>query len=155
MKHDTHAFINPLALKVMAFAIVCGITGVATVLQRHQISTTANRTKGLQARLVETERLINSTRADVERAQDPAMLKLLNAQWKLGLVPPAPQQTATLDAQPVPYLAAKHNRELFGSEAADPLHRADAADAPSPRRPAAAQVTPVTFNIVPARARAN
>ncbi|KXU35482.1 hypothetical protein AXK11_06270 [Cephaloticoccus primus] len=114
MKNNTHAFAHPLLITTLVMICLAGSIGMGTVWMRHQISMTANRTKLLQARLTETERLINSTRADVERAQDPAMLKLLNAQWKLGLVPPDPQKTATLDEVPVPYLAAKHNRELFG-----------------------------------------
>jgi len=153
MKNDTHAFANQLLLTTLVMIVLTGSIGMGTVWMRHQISTTANRTKVLQARLTETERLINSTRADVERAQDPAMLKLLNAQWQLGLVPPDPQKTATLDEMPVPYLAAKHNRELFGRDDDDAYFRADSGDIGRPSRASgsAAQATPVSFRGVPSR----
>jgi len=149
MKNDTQAFANQLLITTLVMIVLTGSIGMGTVWMRHQISTTANRTKGLQARLTETERLINSTRADVERAQDPAMLKLLNAQWQLGLVPPDPQKTATLDEMPVPYLAAKHNRELFGRDD-DDYFRADSGDVARDSR-AGVQATPVSFRGVPAR----
>jgi len=159
MKNDTQAFANQLLVTTLVMIALTGSIGMGTVWMRHQISTTANRTKVLQARLTETERLTNSTRADVERAQDPAMLKLLNAQWRLGLVPPDPQRTATLDEMPVPYLAAKHNRELFGSDGdSEAYFRADSdgfARSVSVEANGfnAAQATPVSFRGVPARAR--
>jgi len=153
MKNDTQAFANQLLITTLVMIVLTGSIGMGTVWMRHQISTTANRTKVLQARLKETERLINSTRADVERAQDPAMLKLLNAQWQLGLVPPDPQKTATLDEMPVPYLAAKHNREIFGRDAEDAYFRADSGDVALPSRAtgSAAQATTVSFRGVPVR----
>jgi len=154
MKNDTQAFANQFLLSTLVMIALTGSIGLGTVWMRHQISTTANRTKVLHARLTETERLINSTRADVERAQDPAMLKLLNAQWQLGLVPPDPQNTATLDEMPVLYLAAKHNRELFDRDGEEDYFRADSGDlARRPSRPVSVQATPVSFRGVPARAR--
>ncbi|MFZ9682428.1 MAG: hypothetical protein ACO3DQ_04390 [Cephaloticoccus sp.] len=113
MKKDTQAFVNQLLVYTLVMFCFSGSIGLGTVWMRHQISLSANATKVLEARLTETERLISETRAAVERAQDPAMLKLLNDQWRLGLVPPEPQKTATIDVDPVMRLAAKHNRGLF------------------------------------------
>jgi hypothetical protein len=113
MKKDTQAFVNQLLVYTLVMFCFSGSIGLGTVWMRHQISLSANTAKVLEAKLTETERRINETRAAVERAQDPAMLKLLNDQWRLGLVPPEPQKTATIDVDPVMRLAAKHNRGLF------------------------------------------
>lgn len=113
MKKDTHAFVNHLLVYTLVMFCFSGSIGLGTVWMRHQISLSANTSKVLDAKLVEVERQINETRAAIERAQDPSMLKLLNDQWKLGLVPPVPQKTATIDVDPIMRLAAKHNRELF------------------------------------------
>lgn len=113
MKKDTQAFVNQLLVYTLVMFCFSGSIGMGTVWMRHQISLSANQAKVLDARLVEIERQINETRAAIERAQDPSMLKLLNDQWQLGLVPPEPKKTATIDVDPVMRLAAKHNRGLF------------------------------------------
>lgn len=112
-KKDTHAFVNQLLVYTLVMFCFSGSIGLGTVWMRHQISLTANSAKVLDAKFTEIERQINETHAAIERAQDPAMLKLLNDQWRLGLVPPIPQQTAYIDEDPVMRLAAKHNRGLF------------------------------------------
>jgi hypothetical protein len=112
-KHDTHAFVNHLLVYSLVMICFSGSIGLGTVWMRHQISLAANATKVLEGKLNEVERQINETRTSVERAQDPAMLKLLNDQWHLGLVQPVPQQIAYIDEDPVMRLAAKHNRDLF------------------------------------------
>ncbi len=112
-KKDTHAFVNQLLVYTLVMIFFSGSIGLGTVWMRHQISLTANSAKVIEGKLTEMERLINETRAAIERAQDPAMLKLLNDQWRLGLVPPVPQQIAYIDEDPIMRLAAKHNRELF------------------------------------------
>ncbi|MCF7688246.1 MAG: hypothetical protein K9M98_06670 [Cephaloticoccus sp.] len=112
-KKDTHAFVNQLLVYTLVMFFFSGSIGLGTVWMRHQISLTANAAKVLDGKVTEMERLINETHAAIERAQDPAMLKLLNDQWRLGLVPPVPQQTAYIDEDPVMRLAAKHNRGLF------------------------------------------
>ena len=112
-KHDTHAFVNQLLVYTLVMICFTGSIGLGTVWMRHQISITANSAKVFDSKLNEIERQISETRAAVERAQDPAMLKLRNEEWNLGLVQPEPQQIAYIDQDPVVRLAAKHNRDLF------------------------------------------
>lgn len=112
-KHDTHAFVNQLLVYTLVMICFSGSIGLGTVWMRHQISLTANSAKVLESKLNELERQINETRANVEREQDPAMLKVRNDTWHLGLVLPVPQQNAYIDEDPVLRLAAKHNRDLF------------------------------------------
>lgn len=111
--HDSHAFVNQLVVYTLFMICFTGSIGLGTVWMRHQISITANSAKVFDAKLNEIERQISETRAAVERQQDPAMLKVLNDQWNLGLVQPEPQQIAYIDEDPVVRLAAKHNRNLF------------------------------------------
>ncbi|MCC6416236.1 MAG: hypothetical protein IT582_10035 [Opitutaceae bacterium] len=113
MKRDSQAFVNQLLVYTIVMFCFSGSIGLGTVWMRHQISLSANQSKALDARLIEVERQVNEARAAVERAQDPSLLKLLNDQWRLGLVPPDPRQTATIDGDPVLRLASKHNRGLF------------------------------------------
>lgn len=113
MKKDSQAFVNQLLVYTLVMFCFSGSIGLGTVWMRHQISLSANQAKVLDARAVEVERQINETRAAIERAQDPAMLKLLNDQWRLGLVPPDAKNTSTIEADPILRLAAKHNRGLF------------------------------------------
>lgn len=112
-KHDSHAFVNQLVVYTLVMICFTGSIGLGTVWMRHQISITANSAKVFDSKLNEIERQISQTRAAVERQQDPAMLKVLNDQWHLGLVQPDPQQIAYIDEDPVVRLAAKHNRNLF------------------------------------------
>ena len=83
-KKDTHAFVNQLLVYTLVMFFFSGSIGLGTVWMRHQISITANSAKVLEGKFNEMERLINETHAAIERAQDPAMLKLLNDQWSLG-----------------------------------------------------------------------
>lgn len=113
MKKDNHAFVNQLLVYTLVMFCFSGSIGLGTVWVRHQISRTANATKVWESKLTELERQINETHAAIERAQDPAILKLLNDQWQLGLVPPEARQTAYIAEDPVMRLAAKHNESLF------------------------------------------
>ena len=115
-KHDNHAFVNQLLVYTLVMICFSGSIGLGTVWMRHQISATANSAKVLDSRCNEIERQINQMRAAVEREQDPAILKLRNDQWNLGLVQPAPQQINYLNEDPVMRLAAKHNRDLFNND---------------------------------------
>ncbi|MFI5357066.1 MAG: hypothetical protein ACHQ4G_07010 [Opitutales bacterium] len=110
---SSQAFVNQLLVYTLVMICFTGSIGLGTVWLQHQIALTANSAKALESQINEMERRVNETRADIARAQDPSMLKLLNDQWHLGLVPPSPQQIAYIDQDPVMRLASKHNRGLF------------------------------------------
>jgi hypothetical protein len=110
---SNHAFVNQLLVYTLVMICFTGSLGLGTVWMRHQISLAANATKVLDARIAELDRRLNETRAVLEAEQDPAVLKQRNAEWHLGLVPPAAEQIVRLAGDPVLRLAAKHNRGLF------------------------------------------
>lgn len=121
MKKDNHAFVNQLLVYTLVMFCFSGSIGLGTVWLRHQISFTANQTKICENELREIERQINESHAAIERAQDPAILKLLNEQWQLGLVPPEPRQTAYISEDPIMRLASKHNEGLFSERPETPV----------------------------------
>ena len=55
-KKDTHAFVNQLLVYTLVMICFSGSIGLGTVWLRHQISITANNTKRLEQRIVESER---------------------------------------------------------------------------------------------------
>ena len=87
----------------------------------------ANSARVFESKYNEIEREITKTQAEIEREQDPAILKMLNETWHLGLVQPSPQQIAYIDEDPVVRLAAKHNRDLFADRPAPAINYQPAA----------------------------
>ncbi len=117
-KTDTHAFVNQLLVYTLVMICFSGSIGLGTVWLRHQISLSANSARVLEARYNEVERHIAETKAAVESAQNPAMLEVLNKEWKLGLQRPTEQQVQRITVDPVRQLAAKRNREIFADSPA-------------------------------------
>lgn len=112
-RSSNHAFVNQLLVYTLVMICFTGSIGLGTVWMRHQISLTANAAKVLDARIAEVERHINETTAVIEAEQDTAVLKRRNAEWRLGLVQPAPEQIVRVQGDPALQLAAKRNRTLY------------------------------------------
>lgn len=113
-KRGARAFVNQFM--VYALVAICGSAsiGLGTVWMRHQISVAANANKALEASIADLERQIEETDAAIAAEQDPAVLNRRNAEWRLGLVPPAETQVRRVSEDPVARLAAIQNRKLFG-----------------------------------------
>jgi len=117
----THAFVNQLLVWMLVAITFGGSVGLGTVWMRHQISVTANTNRLLVARIAEVERHFYETKALVAAEQDPSVLRRLNAQWNLGLQPASDKQIVRVNEDPVMRLAARHNRDLFLTDRAQPL----------------------------------
>jgi hypothetical protein len=87
MNNNSRAFVNQLVVLLIVTIGVGGGTGIGVVWMRHQISTTANHIRELKARTAETQRLADAKSAEVASAQRPALLRKLNDEFRLGLVP--------------------------------------------------------------------
>jgi hypothetical protein len=114
---STQAFVNHLLVYTLVLIGLGGSVGLGTVWLRHQISLTANATKVLDARIADLERRIEETTTAIETERDPQVLLRRNAEWKLGLVAPQPDQVVRVSEDSALRLAAKRNRLLFGDGA--------------------------------------
>jgi len=112
-KTDNHAFVNQLLVYTLGLICFSGSVGMGTVWLRHRISESANAARVMDSRIREVERHIAEHKAEIERAQSPAVLEQLNRQWRLGLQQALPAQVVHVGTDPVRSLAAKRNRELF------------------------------------------
>ncbi len=87
MKNNSQAFVNHLVVCLILTIGLGGGTGIGVVWMRHQISTTANHNRTLVAQKAEIERLISEKSAVVASEQRPDLLRQLNDEFRLGLVP--------------------------------------------------------------------
>ena len=112
-KTDTHAFVNQLLVWMLVTITFGGSVGLGIVWMRHQISVTANTNRLLTSRIAEVERSWLEAKALVAAEQDPSVLRRLNEERHLGLVPASDKQTVRVNDDPVMRLAARRNRDLF------------------------------------------
>lgn len=89
MKKNSQAFVNQLVVCLILTIGLSGGVGLGVVWMRHQISTTANHNRVLQAQRAEIERFITEKSAEIASAQRPDLLRELNQKFRLGLVPPS------------------------------------------------------------------
>lgn len=115
-KSDANAFINQLLVYSLMMLVFTGSIGLGTVWLRHEISVVANRNQKLQARLAEVQRHIDDFTAEIAAAQNTDNLIRLNAQWRLGLVEPRPEQSEFVGVDPEQWLAARRSQDLFTVE---------------------------------------
>jgi hypothetical protein len=87
-KNASHAFVNQLLIYTLVMICCSGTVGLGTVWLRHEISLTANRTRQLEASIVEVERHLAETKTFVEAEQDSDVLMRRNSEMHLGLVLP-------------------------------------------------------------------
>jgi hypothetical protein len=128
---NTHAFVNQLLVYTLVMICFSGSIGLGTVWLRHQISVTANNTKQLEQRIVESERHLSELNTQVTAEQSIDVLARRNTEWKLGLVLPKEPQVVRVGDSPERRLAARNNAEVFASEPT-----------------ATATVAPVRFHVV-------
>jgi hypothetical protein len=120
-KTHTHAFVNQLLVYTLVMICFSGSVGLGTVWLRHQISLTADHNKKIETRIAELERHLAETKAAVETAQGPDILKQRNAEWHLGLVAPTEPQVDRVAEDPGRRLIAKHNQGLYADTVLVPV----------------------------------
>ena len=117
-KKDTNAFVNQLLVYTLVMICFSGSIGLGTVWLRHQISVTANNTRQLEQRIVETERHMSELNTQITEEQTIPVLNRRNVEWSLGLVQPREPQVVRVNESAERRLAARNNAEVFASEAA-------------------------------------
>jgi hypothetical protein len=110
------AFATQLLVAALVVLGVGGGLGFAIVDLRHQISVSANTSRVLEQRVVETERRIAEVGGAIAAEQSPDALARRNQSLGLGLVPPVEARLVRVDESATTRLAAKRNAEIFAAE---------------------------------------
>lgn len=116
-KNSSQAFVNQLLVYTLVMICFSGSIGLGTVWLRHQISLTANNTKQLEQRIIESERHLAELNTQITAEQSIDVLARRNSEWKLGLVLPKEPQVVRVSESPERLLAARKNAEVFSPEA--------------------------------------
>jgi hypothetical protein len=115
-KSDTHAFVNQLLVYTLVMICLSGSIGLGTVWLRHQISVTANQTKQMEARILETERRLAEVNARIAAETSAEALARRNREWALGLGLPTEPQVVRVTERVEERLARRSNAEIFRDE---------------------------------------
>jgi hypothetical protein len=116
-KNSSQAFVNQLLVYTLVMICFSGSIGLGTVWLRHQISLTANNTKQLEQRIIESERHLAELNTQITAEQSIDVLARRNSEWKLGLVLPKEPQVVRVSENPERLLASRNNAEVFSPEA--------------------------------------
>lgn len=101
MRRNDHAFVNQLLMCLLVSICFGGSIGLGTVWMRQQISQTANTNRQLAAQTDELKRRIDEVGAQIEREQNPDLLRRRNEAWNLGLVPVSDAQVMHVTENPI------------------------------------------------------
>lgn len=110
------AFATQLLVAALVVLGMGGGLGFAIVDLRHDISISANTSRVLEQRIVETERRIAEVGGAIAAEQSPDALARRNQALALGLVPPVEARLVRVDQSVTTRLAAKRNAEIFAAE---------------------------------------
>src|SRR6478672_10235987 len=87
MKKNSQAFVNQLVVCLLVTMTFGGSIGLGTVWMRHQISLTAKTNRNLEAAISEINQRSDDIEALIRSEQRPELLRQLNLEMRLGLVP--------------------------------------------------------------------
>jgi hypothetical protein len=110
------AFATQLLVASLVVLGAGGGLGFAIVDLRHDISVSANTSRVLEQRIVETERRLAELGGAIAAEQSPDVLARRNQAFALGLVPPPEARLVRVNESVTTRLAAKRNAEIFAAE---------------------------------------
>jgi hypothetical protein len=87
MKNNSQAFVNQLLVCLLVTMTFGGSIGLGTVWMRHQISMTAKANRTLDAAISQVNQQSDDIEAIIRSEQRPELLRQLNLEWRLSLVP--------------------------------------------------------------------
>ena len=87
MKKKAQAFVNQLLVCLLVTMTFGGTIGLGMVWMRHQISVTAKANRVLDAAIGEINQRSDDIEAVIRSEQRPELLRRLNLEMRLGLVP--------------------------------------------------------------------
>ena len=109
------AHVNRLIALSLLLLLFTGTLGIGAVWVRQEISSTANRTRALVAKIADVERRIDEANAAIATAASPGALMGQNEVMRLGLAIPQEPQVVRVEGSPELHLAAKRNKDIFAS----------------------------------------
>ena len=116
MRRNDHAFVNQLLMCLLVSICFGGSIGLGTVWMRQRISQTANTNRQLAASTDELKRRIDEVGAQIEREQNPDLLRRRNEAWNLGLVPVSDTQVVHVAENPIARLMQRANAGGWSAE---------------------------------------
>jgi hypothetical protein len=113
MKKNSQAFVNQLVICLLVTMTFGGSIGLGTVWVRHQNSMTAKANQLLAKKIAEVERRSDDMKTLIQTEQRPVLLRKLNDEMRLGLVPMTMDRMpiVRVTEDPVRRLAEKVSRE--------------------------------------------
>jgi hypothetical protein len=113
-----HALVNRLIALTLLLLVFSGSLGLGAVWARQEISSTANRSRALVAKITDVERRLDEVNAEIAAAVNPDTLLRQNEAMRLGLATPREIQVVRVAESAELRLVAKRNREIFSLAAA-------------------------------------
>lgn len=115
MNKNSQAFVNQLVICLLVTITFGGSIGLGTVWIRHQNSMTAKANQLLARRIAEVERKSDDMTTVIQSEQRPGLLRKLNDEMRLGLVPMTMDQMPIIrvSENPAQRLVEKAGREIY------------------------------------------
>ena len=122
MKKNSHAFVTQLLVWLLVTLGFGGSIGVLTVWMRYQISDMANTNRKLAAEIAAVERHIAEATTQAETELRAYLLRRLNSDMRLGLVPMSDVPVVPMPEDPILGMRQRASREQqFQSERPAPI----------------------------------
>jgi hypothetical protein len=119
MKKNSQAFVNQLLVCLLVTMTFGGSIGLGTVWMRHQISLTAKANRALLAEIDEVNRRSDEVEALVRSEQRPELLRRLNLEYRLSLVPMNEVPVVHVTENVAQRLVERANRWTFPAHASE------------------------------------
>jgi hypothetical protein len=117
MKKNSQAFVNQLLVCLLVTMTFGGTLGLGMVWVRHQISVTAKANRALLAAISEVNRRSDDIEAHIRSEQRPELLRQLNLEFQLGLVPMNEVPDVLITENVTQRMVERANRWSFPEEA--------------------------------------
>jgi hypothetical protein len=111
--------INRLIALSLLLLLFSGSLGLGAVWVRQEISQTANRSRGLVAKIADVERRLDDVNTAIAVAGTVNALQQQNEVMRLGLALPKEAQVVRVEGSPELRLLARLNRDNFDRAAAE------------------------------------
>lgn len=107
------AYVNRLIALSLLLLVFSGTLGLGAVWVRQEISSTANRSRALVAKVADIERRIDEVNAAIATAASPGALMRQNEAMRLGLATPQEPQVVRVEGSAELHLLARSNRRIL------------------------------------------